>query len=503
MSREGSGHCSSVPGRRWTGVLLLLLIAALFWSCDSRTQSPGLPELPQIVVIDELPSVAASILSARRKVLNNPQDPAANGQLGMLLHAHGKLESAVTCYERARLLDPNVFRWLYFQAWALAELGEPHAAIDGLRNALELDPAHVRAQLTLAELFLHVGELAESRLLYERVTRDHADRVDAHYGFGQLLLRQGDSESAIRQFHEALKQGGHFGSAHYALSRAYREQGDGTAATHHLTLFQKHRNDLMKVDDPLRGELERLRVGDSGTSPVARINNHVARAVQLLKAGRVPEAVAEYEGRPVEDARQDALFHANLIDLYGQLGKIREAEEHFEKSLAIDPNLAKAHFNLGMIRLKARRFGDAEAAFQRAAQIDPNDPETRSRLGFALEQQGQGAAGLEQYRAALAIDPDHRTTHSLMGQRFMRMNQMPAAMEHLQKATAKKDWRTPFFLRLLAVAYHKSGQDELAVTTLTRARQEVAKTGDKNLAALIQSDLNKLRAMLKQTFPQP
>ena len=56
------------------------------------------------------------------------------------------------------------------------------------------------------------------------------------------------------------------------------------------------------------------------------------------------------------------------------------ALRYFEKALEIDPNLAEAHYNLGITLKELGRLDDAEASFTQAIAMKPNYAEAQHSL---------------------------------------------------------------------------------------------------------------------------
>ena len=136
-------------------LLSILALAAVF-------AGARLPDLPQLSLANFAPPIRQQIQEASDALRSNPQDAAANGRLGMLLHAYQQNEAAVVCFERARALDSNEFKWTYYLGTVQAALGNHSEAVVTLREGLQRRPDYIPAQLRLAESLLATGRTDES-----------------------------------------------------------------------------------------------------------------------------------------------------------------------------------------------------------------------------------------------------------------------------------------------------------------------------------------------------
>jgi uncharacterized membrane protein/Tfp pilus assembly protein PilF len=91
-------------------------------------------------------------------------------------------------------------------------------------------------------------------------------------------------------------------------------------------------------------------------------------------------------------------------ELLKQKGKERQAREHFEEAVRLNPEHAAAHFNLGAL-LAADQPRQSIAHYRQAARLDPESVRVHNNLANALARQGLFEEAIEHYREALRIDP--------------------------------------------------------------------------------------------------
>ncbi len=93
---------------------------------------------------------------------------------------------------------------------------------------------------------------------------------------------------------------------------------------------------------------------------------------------------------PINPARLSEMQQeANALQ---QKGQGREALEIYRKILEIDPKIAEAHFQCGILYMKALRFDLAVAAFAKAAGLRPDEPEIWKGYCEALFRAGDAEA---------------------------------------------------------------------------------------------------------------
>lgn len=119
---------------------------------------------------------------------------------------------------------------------------------------------------------------------------------------------------------------------------------------------------------------------------------------------RLTEAAPDHPG---------VLHFAGL--LAHQMGQGEKALSMIERSLAIEPNRADWHSNLGIV-LKARgKLDEAIEAYRRALELDPSHANAHCNLGVLLRARGKPAEAEESYRTAIRLDPEHVEAHHNLG----------------------------------------------------------------------------------------
>lgn len=98
-----------------------------------------------------------------------------------------------------------------------------------------------------------------------------------------------------------------------------------------------------------------------------------------------------------------------------QLGHYDEAQAYFRRAIAIQPDYANAHSNLGNLFRDLKRLPEAEAAYRRAIVLSPSHPDALFHLGSLCQTQGRATEAETTFRQLLAVVPSHANAFYNLG----------------------------------------------------------------------------------------
>jgi tetratricopeptide (TPR) repeat protein len=335
-------------------------------------------------------------LAAYQKALAEmPDDPLVHNYLGLVYSEMGRLEPALEAYRRAHQLDPEDPAPLLpisevleragqrrAAAEALLELAEIHKrhkawaqAIDALQRATNLYPDHLRAQSSLAELYVQLGQMQRAAKEYLNLAR--------------LFQRQGRVQEALDQCRRVLEidprnaEARTLGEA-LQLGKPVVQPGADSTSEEGASPVDLARD---KALQELAGiPFEDVPVGDLSEADLS------AQKGTAAEAGAKPA---------LSRAQIDALI-AQAID-YQTRGFIDEAIACYAKVIDAGVDRPAAHFNLGLLYQQRLRFEPAVSEFEKAVRHKSYALGSHFALGQCYKAQGAFDKALEHLVQALKI----------------------------------------------------------------------------------------------------
>jgi len=131
----------------------------------------------------------------------------------------------------------------------------------------------------------------------------------------------------------------------------------------------------------------------------------------------------------------DATAHAQLAYALTELNRTDEAKAEYRKAISLDPKLAAAQINLGLLLLESEPAAAVEP-FRRAAELLPGRARPHALLAEALERNNDATAALAEYETAARLDPKDVEPRLGMGRLLLRANRAADAEVQFREALA-------------------------------------------------------------------
>jgi adenylate cyclase len=164
------------------------------------------------------------------------------------------------------------------------------------------------------------------------------------------------------------------------------------------------------------------------------------------------------------------------------------AHDLARKAVQLDPNLPIARFQLGLALLFKRRRDEAITEFDRALSLNPNY--TEHQFGFGLLLAGQASRAIDVLHANVRLDPfGFPTRHLFIGQAYYMLEHYEQALSHLRESTSRlpDQWTNYAFLAATHAQLGQSTEAKLAISELLRTNPGI--TIDRTIRSLPYNEL--------------
>jgi len=323
------------------------------------------------------------------------------------------------------------------------------------------------------------------------------DNVEAHANLGVMAFFHSDCNSAESEFHAALKLAPNLIKAQALLSICERRLGRPTAQADMESAFAKLDDAKMKTqvgmeladDHYQQGQLE-----ETVTVLHELLNLNPDNVDILFFAQRVYSELADNTLNKLAvlapgSARMEQLIAEKLINA----GDLKDATEHYEKALQIDPKLPGMHFELAETMMEsspndANSQASATKELQAAIQTDGDSARVECELGRIALLQSQTDQALAHYKRAYELNPkDAQAQMGFAGVLEMQGNHEQAAA-YLRMAVASDPFNATAHYRLSQIARALHLDDE--------SKQQM------NLYLEIRKTDDKVKGLYRQMNPQ-
>jgi tetratricopeptide (TPR) repeat protein len=235
---------------------------------------------------------------------------------------------------------------------------------------------------------------------------------------------------SIRQANENLNKGlahhreGRLAEASACYSAILKAQPFNADALHLSGVIARERGELASSERLIRKAIQ-------SNSSIALFHYNLGLTCEFL--GKQGEALECY--RRVLALEPSHLAAAErFARTLGQVADLTEAIALYETLLSHTPDVAEAHYELGLLHHRGGNVSKALASYRRAITLKPDCFEFHFNLGVALYESGELAGAAGSYRYALLLKPEDADAHYSLGVVLQRSGDVILAAEAYQKA---------------------------------------------------------------------
>ena len=295
---------------------------------------------------------------------------------------------------------------------------------------LQSQPNHPEANHNLGLIAMSVNQI-EAALLLFKTALDVNSKVELFWmSYIDALVKNNQVEDAKRATKKAKKRGFNVNKLQALVYQSKGETDNKVPSRELLNSLLEH------YQSGRLSEAEKLAVSVTQEFPKHQFSWKVLGAV-FGATGRMSKAI-DANQTAVALSPQDADAHNNLGVTLEELERLDEAEASYRLAIKVKSDYAGAHYNLGIMLQKLGRLEEAEASYKQAMVSEPDYAEVHFKLGTILQELGRHEEAEASYNQAIELRPDHPEAQSNLGTTLESLGRVDEALASYIQAIALK-----------------------------------------------------------------
>jgi tetratricopeptide (TPR) repeat protein len=393
--------------------------------------------------------------------------------------AQDKLEKARVEFADALQIAPNDAEARFLSGRVAEKLGDLRAAGSLYQGALDVNPDHVQACVSLARLYLQTGSPEKALGLVEPLLGRHPDDPDLLTARGAARAQRQEGAAALADVQRAVQLAPAHEAAVSVLAVLYQQAGQPERAVELLTTTLKRL--------PNSGELHRMlaqlylaegdnRLAEEQLRQVVQSSpRQLAPRLQLaaffIRGQRLDEAERTLKEATTagSDGDEAKLLYADFLATHRSLA---QAESTLRDLIAQDPRNYDLRLGLGAMQQRAGAAKDAVATYRGVIAADSGGPKgyaARDRIAAIDAGSGNYEEAFALIGEALRGNPRDDDALTLRGNIRLARGDPLGAIADLRAVLRDQPLAVPI-LRSLARAHLANGESGIAEENLRAAR---------------------------------
>ncbi|HMD87273.1 MAG TPA: tetratricopeptide repeat protein [Terriglobia bacterium] len=397
-----------------------------------------------------------------------PQDPAIWSKLGLTEYKLNDSEAAVADLEKARALDPRNAQNYFNLGMLYHQGGEMAKALEDYRQGLVLAPDDSAANESYAHLLMEAHQYREAIAPLQKLKRNSPSNSSFRLALVESYLKAGLNDQGGEEIQEFAKAPNCSTHDQIDLAKLLVENKKPDAARWVFEQVLQSAPDLAEAHAGLGMVwMDMGRYKDAG--------KELGRAVQLS-----PDSVEyslQYTDALLLSKQYPAAldFLKSVKDRFGKLPAYRykvglayygasqfpAAIDELEALVGDYPNLDRAHYFLGHSYSATGDFKNAEIHYRKALALNPQDASYYAALGHVLRRDNDAVTdeAIGYLEKALKLDPSDTSSKQDLALCYEKKGRYPEA-ERLLEDVVRAQPRLLASHRMLARVYYRQGKKE-------------------------------------------
>ncbi|MBO0910568.1 MAG: tetratricopeptide repeat protein [Acidobacteria bacterium] len=370
-----------------------------------------------------------------------PNDPDTHLTVSNLLNVQQKYPEAIAEIKKAIALDPK--RGDAYLALAVIETktGTFDAAEADYKKAVELKPAAAAPHMSLAAFYQFRGRYPEAEQEVQRVISSDPKDLNARAAMAKLYISEGKKKEAEAFLSQVKRDFPNNSNGYRMLGDLYFEEGDtDRALAEYTSLHNAHPKELVVSKNYIQLLIlkNRLDEADKLNEQIlsAKVKDDEALAFRgeiQLRRGKVGEAIRTLQSVVAKNPDL-APAHYQLGLALSQQGELGQAVSEWQQAIRIQPAMTDAYRALAAVSL---RKGDMVGLGKYASdlvRLKPAAPDGYAFRAISLAGQRRFAEAEADARKAIEVAPESSTGYVQMGVLTLAEGKMPAAESWYEQA---------------------------------------------------------------------
>ena len=319
----------------------------------------------------------------------------------------------------------------------LLKAGAVRPAMQSYQQAINIDRDYMEAYGALSALHLRTKQYGKAEALLQKALKRNAKYAEGWYNLAYSQRKQKKLAPCIKAYREYAKLKPAAPDAYFGLGLALKDKGDKKAA---LEAFRKYTT-LEKRPDrkqwvgkakahvtALSAELNKAAAPPPKPAPVTRDATITPPAVAAAPKPAGTLTMRQQRARQLK-ANGDQLVKA---------GRLKQAVANYQAAVRADPNYTEAYSELGTAMFGLGRFKQATRPFRQALRDNPGYHQGWYNLAYALRKSGRNAKAIGAYRKFLQAKPNEADPYYGLGLAYRAMKNKKMALWSFKAYIAKE-----------------------------------------------------------------